>query len=364
MAAIRTYPMSSSAILRINFLKDRILKNPVYQRNGDVWNLEKKQLLMDSILNDYDIPKLYFHDTSELPIASDGKKYDFSIIDGRQRLEAIWGFMNDEWSLASDFIYLSDPDIQAGGLRYSDLARTNPELKVFFDSFNLPIVVVKTDDIDLIEDMFSRLNEAVPLNAAEKRNALGGTMTPAIREIAQHPFFTETIRLANRRYQHQEVAARLLFIEYSFLKFGRIQDTKKPYIDQMVKNYKNNDDIPASIIVDPVNETLQILHQIFSRQDELLRTQSGIPIYYLCAQSAIIQGNLQNISRARIIEFNTRIQQNRLNAEEDLGLADYRLLEYERMSQQGTNDASSIRERSSILCEFLGIEPTGKIKTS
>jgi hypothetical protein len=39
--------------------------------------------------------------------------------------------------------------------------------------------------------MFSRLNEAVPLNAAEKRSAIGGPMALAIREISEHSFFNE-----------------------------------------------------------------------------------------------------------------------------------------------------------------------------
>ncbi len=318
---------------------------------------------MDSILNDYDIPKLYFHDISEIHATAGSVKHEYAIIDGRQRLEAIWGFMNDEWSLASDFSYLADENVKAGGLRYSDLARSYPELKVFFDSFNLPIVVIKTDDIELIEDMFSRLNEAVPLNAAEKRNALGGPMATAIREISKAKFFTSAIRLTNRRYQHQEISARLLFIEYSFLKFGRIQDTKKPYIDQMVKNYRKDEEIPIEKIVNSVESTLTNLNTIFSTQDELLRTQSSIPIYYLCAQSA--QENAVNagkFTREKIVEFNLKLQENRKNAEQDLGLADYRLLEYERMSQQGTNDASSIRERASILCEFIEIDPGSKIK--
>jgi uncharacterized protein with ParB-like and HNH nuclease domain len=107
MSTIRTYPMTSSAILRLNFLKERIQKNPVYQRNGDVWTLEKKQLLMDSILNDYDIPKLYFHALTNANSSSRDREFDYAIVDGRQRLEAIWGFMNDEWSLASDFEYSS-----------------------------------------------------------------------------------------------------------------------------------------------------------------------------------------------------------------------------------------------------------------
>jgi Protein of unknown function DUF262 len=361
MPTIRTYPMTSSAILRLNFLKERIQKDPLYQRNGDVWTLEKKQLLMDSILNDYDIPKLYFHALTNANTSSKDREFDYAIVDGRQRLEAIWGFMNDEWSLAIDFEYLADPNVKAGGLRYSDLARRYPELKVFFDTFNLPITIVETDDLDLIEDMFSRLNEAVPLNAAEKRISIGGPMASCIRDVSSLTFFTQCLRLGNRRFQHREIAARLLFIEYAFQKYGRIQDTKKPYLDMMVKNFRDGEIIALESVLNPTTDVLNLLSNVFSPRDELLATQAGIPIYYLCVQSAIEAGQTHLVSRDRIIEFYSTLASNRAAAETDMALANYRLLEYERMTQQGTNDSASIRERAAILCEFLGVSPNHKI---
>ena len=91
----------------------------------------------------------------------DGKKYDYAIIDGRQRLEAIWGFINDEFTLSEDFIYLADENVQAKNMSYSELASSYPKLKIRFDSYNLPIVLIETDEIELIEDMFSRLNESI-----------------------------------------------------------------------------------------------------------------------------------------------------------------------------------------------------------
>ena len=361
MATIRNYPMTSSAILRLNFLKNRIQKDPVYQRNGDVWSLEKRQLLMDSILNDYDIPKIYFHALNQSNASNKNREFDYAIIDGRQRLEALWGFMNDEWSLSADFEYLADKTVKAGGLRYSNLARNYPELKVFFDSFNLPITVVETDDIDLIEDMFSRLNEAVPLNAAEKRNSLGGQMASCIRDVAENEFFTRCLKLTNKRYQHREIAARLLFIEYSIKKYGRIQDTKKAYLDLMVKNYRNGEVLDLADVRTPTWEAITRLATVFSSKDELLGTQASVPIYYLCAQSAIEMGNPDLITREGIINFNAKLIENRGKAEIDLGTADYTLLQYEHMAQQGTNDAASIRERAEIMCGFLGIVPNAKI---
>jgi|SRR5215469_11563789 len=47
-------------------------------------------------------------------------------------------------------------------------------------------------------------------------------------------------------------------------------------------------------------------------------------------------------------------RKNRQAAERDIARANFEWLEFDRMSQQGTNDAASIRERVKILSSFLG----------
>ena len=42
--------------------RDTIDLNPPYQRRGGLWSAREKSYLIDSILNDYDIPKLYLAD--------------------------------------------------------------------------------------------------------------------------------------------------------------------------------------------------------------------------------------------------------------------------------------------------------------
>ena len=69
--------------------KDQIDPKPQYQR-GPVWKLPKKQLLIDSIINRYDIPKIY------LRYVGDKSPYKYEVADGQQRLRSIWEFFNDE----------------------------------------------------------------------------------------------------------------------------------------------------------------------------------------------------------------------------------------------------------------------------
>ena len=42
-------------------MRDRIKMDPVYQRQGDIWTLEKRRLLIDTMINGFDVPKLYLH---------------------------------------------------------------------------------------------------------------------------------------------------------------------------------------------------------------------------------------------------------------------------------------------------------------
>jgi hypothetical protein len=355
MSYIETFPVQHSTIMRLYSEKDAILLNPDYQRMGGVWTLEKKQLLMDSILNDYDIPKIYLHAFSREQRKSDG--YAYAVIDGRQRLEAIWQFIEGKFTLSEDFKYQDDESLTLARLGYSDIATSHPKIKIKFDSFVLPVIGVDTDDQELIEDMFSRLNEAVPLNAAEKRNAIGGEMVAAIRDLADHDFFARCVAFGNKRYQHREVAARLLLVEENIRTIGKIIDTKKEYLDALARNYKNG---RSQLVIDAkstVQGVLNFMGQIFLERDELLRGQGNMVLYYLLCKSVIVEEEYSRISRAKLYEFRDRVRENRMRAEENYAEASFELLEFDRLSQQGTNDSSNIRERLGVIARFMSVSP-------
>ena len=66
---------------------------PDYQRQQKLWSVDKKQLLIDSILRDIDIPKLYFNEV---------KGNELEVVDGQQRLWAIWEFIDDVYAYESE----------------------------------------------------------------------------------------------------------------------------------------------------------------------------------------------------------------------------------------------------------------------
>lgn len=355
MSYVDTSTLKNSTIMLLYSERSEIKMNPEYQRMGGVWTKEKRQLLIDSILNDYDIPKIYFHALSQEEISQSGFRY--SVIDGRQRLEAIWGFMDGEFSLDQEFEYQRDGQLHLGGLTYEDVAKLHPKIRVKFDSFVLPVVTVSIEgnDIDLIEDMFSRLNEAVPLNAAEKRNAIGGNVVRAITGVSNHNFFTKRVKFRNNRYQHRESAARFLLIEDSLKSLGQIVDTKKVYLDGLAAKYRDKNVSHVTELRSRVEKVLDHMNDEFCDDDELLQAQGILVVYYLIFRSAIVHDEIIKLTRRKLLDFRQKLAENREAAINNYEEASFALLEFDRLNQQGTNDASSIKERARILSEFLGV---------
>ena len=98
---------------------------------------------------------------------------------------------------------------------------------------------------------------------------------------------------------------------------------------------------------------------IFVERDELLRAQGNMVVYYLLCKSALEEGKASAITRQQLFAFRDLVRDNRIRAEEEnYAEAKFELLEFDRLSQQGTNDASNIRERLRVLTDFFKLKPT------
>ncbi len=79
----------SRAIDKIYKRRDRY-EIPDWQRE-DVWDRQRKQDLVDSILKDWKLPKFYFVKTGE---------EQYEVVDGQQRLNAIFEFYDGDLRLS------------------------------------------------------------------------------------------------------------------------------------------------------------------------------------------------------------------------------------------------------------------------
>src|SRR5437762_6245314 len=91
---------------------------PEWQREK-VWDTGKKQQLIDSILRGWRLPKFYLVKNAE---------DEYEVVDGQQRLTAIYEFFANELALTSDSV------AKFGGPYYKDL---KPKCSDAFDDFEI-----------------------------------------------------------------------------------------------------------------------------------------------------------------------------------------------------------------------------------
>lgn len=339
-------PLKENNILYLSVLKDEIDFAPDYQRESDIWPVSKKQLFIDSLINNLDIPKLYFHEvqkTSSYP-------FRYAVVDGKQRLEALFSFLKDEFAISDDFEDLSGAGIDVKGKKYSEFLSVGIRFKTFFDARQLPIFLIKTDDKDLIDEMFFRLNEAAPLNAAEKRNSYRGPYSRIVRELASHPFFQSKVSFSSRRYRHHDVIGKVLLLSHS----PKTVDTKKIHLDSFAKSLAEREESLVASLQAEVVTALDFLGGVFTNSDRLLKSAAFVPLLFLAYKQLKAVGQESLIDRAKIEEFDRRRLENRMLARdnEEAGEVNYSWLEYDRLIQS-PNDSSSIEFRKDVFIDFL-----------
>jgi 5-methylcytosine-specific restriction endonuclease McrA len=201
--------------------QNKINLNPEYQRDA-VWSLSQKKLLIDSLLRDIDIPKLYFR-------AMQNSIYEYEVVDGQQRLRAIAEYIEEKYPLDES----ADPvdAMSVAKCKYSQLPH---KLTMKLQNVQLDVVVFNPQVTnDYIEDMFTRLQNGSPLNAAEKRRALPGNMRELVSSLAEHKIFDTLVGFTNHRYAHEDAVAKGL---HQIIQ-ERVTDIK---LSSIVKTYKTN----------------------------------------------------------------------------------------------------------------------------
>lgn len=337
-------------------MKDVVDLNPPYQRESNVWSQTTQSVLIDSIINGFDVPKLYFEVERTRRLTADGLTYQYAVIDGKQRLEAILSFLDDSLPLENDFKYLADDNVEAQGMKFSSLAIHYPDLATRFLEFELSIIRVVTDSDDLIEEMFQRLNASTALNSAEKRNALTGPTRDAANKLADHPLLRSRSPIKNARYKYRELAAKFLAIEHQENTTGRLTDTKaKTLYDLFVATRGGHPRLTKECMQEfekSASNTLDRMVKVFEEDDRLLASIGTVVVYYIAFRNEKFS---KSVTRNILQQFETERQNIRETLGDDYSSsreANARLAEYNAFVQS-TNDGTALSRRSEILSRFV-----------
>ena len=234
-------------------LKGRIDPKPQYQRTP-VWKLDRKRLLIDSILNGYDLPKFYLNKVTGNAF------YDFECCDGQQRLRTIWEFYEDKFSLGKN---ISFNGTSLEGKKYSEL---NIDAKDFFNSFSLTIAQIVEANHNEIRDLFARLQKGMGLNQAELRRALSTHIGSYVESIVDNHNFFKKCGFPDLRNKHQDYIDHV--IAYM------VNDFKYDFKGQSLKDvYMNVSPIQATQLIKDVANVLDEMEKINSYSIGIFRNK-------------------------------------------------------------------------------------------
>ncbi|MFA5944062.1 MAG: DUF262 domain-containing protein [Candidatus Thermoplasmatota archaeon] len=340
-------------MLDILKLRDSLDTEPTYQRGTDVWREEQKAFLIDSILNGFVIPPIYIHEYS-VPRQRDELTFSRALIDGKQRLNAIWQFFDGEVKLAKDFIFEENKRINAVGFTYEQLGIDFPSLRAAFDRGTLPVVSIVTEDDDLIHQMFTRLNKGEKLNNAERRNAIVGPFAAASRRLAAHDFFATYFPRPNRRYSHFDLAAKFLYIESNK---GPV-DVKARTLDMFARSFihpgkQDAEALRAQKLVEESHKTLKKMILSFGAKDRLLSSLGMVVVYYLLfLEVRKTGGTLPSRNALAMFERVRKLNKKLLETDPDsVSPRQAKYVTFDKYHQR--NEADSFEKRLGILKTFL-----------
>ena len=326
--------------------RNKIDMDPPYQRRSRLWSAADKGYLIDSILNGYDVPKIYIADFTWRDSRLNSNELPYAIIDGKQRFEAVFDFFDGTLVLNEDFVFLDDPSRRLAGLGYRDLQTNHRDVAEIFEIFELAVMSVIADSEEPINELFVRLNRSKSLTGAEVRNAMLGPAPQIIRELAKHDFFRTNVRFSIKRGADWNAAAKVLLFEYR----KGVQETKKRNLDQFVKELAGKPKDSLELGARRSLEILDEMAEVFLPRDTLLGSAGVVPVYYW-----FIRGKRDaevRLLREFLVDFERKKNENRslVDASPTSKRIDGTLIEYDRYNRS-TNDEQSHKQRARILDE-------------
>jgi Protein of unknown function DUF262 len=164
------------------YVNDRFRVNRRYQRKL-VWTVEEKQRLIDSMPKDLPIPLFL---VAELP----GTEPGYELIDGMQRLNAIFAFIENEFTFQGTYFDLQTLADTKVRLDRGELTQREPfidrDTAVAISNYSIALSVFRAPDSASVDEVFRRINSGGRTLSRQELRQAGTTSTVAdlVRVVA------------------------------------------------------------------------------------------------------------------------------------------------------------------------------------
>jgi hypothetical protein len=217
------------ALLYQLYRDNQLRLRPEFQRLS-VWPRAAKAYLIDTVLNQRPMPLFFFQRT----VSAQSGRQMFDVIDGQQRLRAIFEFLDDGFGLSE-----SKGDSLAKDYHRRRFSELPNELKSVIFNYDLIVEELHSYSDSDIRDMFVRMNRyVVKLSKQELRHSLEkGKFAEFVERIGKLPFWRK-----NRVFSDNQIS-RMRNVEFAaelaVLLLEGPQD-KKRVLDLYYHQYKES----------------------------------------------------------------------------------------------------------------------------
>jgi hypothetical protein len=320
--------------------------DPDYQRPSDVWSDSKKSFLIDTILKNFPMPPIFLHQH----IDSETGKTIYDVIDGKQRLTTIISFIKNEVPIPDDFSNDTYGDEVLNGLYFRDFdTHSLSDWKKVFWKYELTIEYIDTDQIDIVNNIFDRLNRnGEPLTNQELRNAKFHTSDfyKLVERCSKIDFWQNPLsKLERNRLEHHEFISELLFV---ILENQFFASDKAQIIDDLFSKYATSGNLNTEETYEKFEKITQVIQSFNLNLEKynILGVSHLYGLFGLAWRMFETKIDIPNI-KVKIDNFFTDLRANKSN--------DF-AKEYQISMSAGTKSRARRIRRVNALLEYLGQE--------
>jgi hypothetical protein len=245
-----------------------------YQREK-IWSRWDQELLLDSIIKNIDIPKIY------LARIEGNENFDFECIDGKQRLATLLNFLKPEKSTDSPLTV----DVVRERYTYKRLRGELPALADKVDDFELTLVVYpQIDNDEFLREIFRRLQLGVRLNSGEMLKSHMGTMRDFVyKEMGKEAPFLRRTKLSEKRFSRQFTLAQICINSFSRATSGDFVRARYDDLEDFFKDEYELDESDANL--NRIRAVLKNMEGHFGDKAESITSRAvAVSAYLFCEE--------------------------------------------------------------------------------
>jgi len=241
----------------INRLERDEIGTPDYQRNPDLWGLNQKSRLIESILLKLPLPVFYFD-------VSDPAKW--MVIDGLQRISTIKSFFVKKTLKLKGLEFLKE----LNGKKCNELPRSMQ--RTIEDTMFIAYQIEAQTPKEVRYSIFNRINTGgLSLKPQEIRQALNqqGEGVKFLRDTVKDPVFEEVVGISNKRMAGQELVLR--FMAFKLLDGNRFKIMSN-FLDLAMEEVDKQNEEELKNLKNDLIEILKFSEQVLGEKHRFSRS--------------------------------------------------------------------------------------------